>query len=266
MHNVFNQTLDAQLIEIHQDNYTRVGMLDGKTHVLSRIDRWYTNMDPVMAQDLRCQAGIFHPLCFNELSDHVPLYLKIYIASGAPVSPSVPRWIAERPDYARLLDETINDLPINLCSFKQLQNIKDCMYSVAARLKRPTEMLFGSRKETIHWALVALRALHRDDLRRVYDITDKVAAFHRPPDPLDFHATLTNYIGGLMNDDLGLEAREVEKAEIPEEEKRRRLAHVRRRAGSWAQVQRRLVLHAVLREDGTPHPDQHSSVRALADH
>ena len=127
-------------------------------------------------------------------------------------------------------------------------------------------MLFSSRKETIHWALVALRALHRGDLRQVYGITSKLPAFPGSPDLPDLHATLTNYIGGLMNDDLGLEAREVEKADIPEEEKRRRLAHVRRRAGSWAQVQRRLVLHAVLREDGTPHPDQHSSARALADH
>ena len=90
LHATFNQILNHRLLEIHQDSYTRVGRLNGVPHVLSRLDRWYMNVDPVFAQDCRCTAGLYLPLLTNGMSDHAPIFIKITAMRGAPPSPSEP--------------------------------------------------------------------------------------------------------------------------------------------------------------------------------
>ena len=143
------------------------------------------------------------------------------------------------------------------------------MYGIAAGMRKPTDEIIDNPGEAIHWALVALRALHRDDvttatnvMKRLPDLT--FDANHTNNTTL--HTVLTNHLTDITNNFYKAEATNIEASDLPDDQKRRQLAVVRRRAECWSRVQRRLVLHSVLRDDGTPYPDTAASANALAEH
>jgi endonuclease/exonuclease/phosphatase family metal-dependent hydrolase len=254
----------ADFTELHQGDYTRKQLREGRLVGMSRIDRIYCNIFPGNLADMRPYVATTAMLTDPTFpSDHVPVRAVLKPAfCRPPGSPRIPSWITDHPDFPAMTQDVLKDAGISSDiggGMALLADIKNVLHTAARRLMNKQAVVDpASAHEQLHWALVLLRGARSGDRRacqravRAYpslrQFLGNGMAFMNDP----FFPFLTNLIhmdtkallDSMARDPLTAEWKQVGAKEA-----------LRRRASAWADRRRTTSNIAVLRQDGSSTAD-----------
>jgi endonuclease/exonuclease/phosphatase family metal-dependent hydrolase len=271
MEDIMHEVLGQHLVEFAQESFTRRGLDDGRLRVLSRIDRCFSNLDCITALDCNARSGVEWPLASGvDPSDHVPVFIVLQAPSKRPSSPTVPLWVAQRPEFSSMVQAMLDYMPDASSAPRRVELVKEAMCSAAIELREASARMGATTvPEKLYWSTLALRALRRYDLsacRRYCAIVPELSLAISPDDGDICMQVIIELVQALSLTNLTTLALEVEgDPDIPPEEKARRSAKLRRKSEAWGRTRRRLTLSALLGPGGAPILDDTEATDALCE-
>jgi len=118
----------GHFIEIAQmePTYRTMGGEDGVMS-LGRLDRFYLSAATADLLDAAPRSGVIG-LAHDpaQPSDHVPVWLQF--SPGGRTTPTIPTWIAKRPDFKAEVENAVNTVEMPRDPFEKLKAFKDAMF------------------------------------------------------------------------------------------------------------------------------------------
>ena len=179
------------LREVFQSSHTHFGISrEGKTCYSSRLDRIYTSLSeadwaafrpftyiPVIPHSILGSGPLETDVtvadvdrCTTGIPDHLPVALSYTPIPGeCKRDPSIPRWVADHPDFKKYFEVRWMDVVIHLDPdrpFDLLTRMKDCMFAASADVRRDMRQRshdFGSNVAELTFLIKALRCFSDPD-------------------------------------------------------------------------------------------------------
>lgn len=256
--------------ELSQPEHTRLGMWDGSPRVGTRIDRWYSTVDVPSLLDCGASAGIVWP---PEADDGMSEYALGFASVGVvrQMRPTISRWVVEDARFLGCYIALLAVAPVESDPIVAMEVAKAAFFVAAGRIRaeelgRPS----GDSGAILCRCLRALRHL-REGLgaraRRLMLDVLKPLQPHLDGQLAEDHGMLYEEVVEIvrplsMSTVVGEES-SIAHADLPDGERSRRLARLRRRADCWSRTRPRVQMSAILRDDGTLIMDEAEATEAL---
>ena len=173
--------------------------------------------------------------------------------------PAVPQWIAKHPEFQTSLITKWEAVVIHDDAdvFDKLELFKECMYAAASIVRmKIRETGASSPVERMHWIRRAEHAVRKGDGRSLTTALTAIPEYAHLFDtdlclirkPEEFHRALES----LNREHLDLEMQSLNLLNIPDEEKQKRRARLRKKLAAWSPRRKHIKSVTILNEQGHP--------------
>ena len=244
--------------ELHQPNFTRVKMEGNLCASASRLDRMYTNIQPIDLMDSMPKICTVHDVFKqNRLSDHSAVSAVLSPPSLTPPNfTTIPTWIIKHSEFQPLTNVNLHIAGATTNPYENLDRLKQAMFGAMEDIKLlcQQQRVPSSVSEKLYWTTLLWRAVRSGNAATAVKAATAYPYLNNFYSTENYLITNTNglsyHINELAAQDIQLELEELQAMAIPATSKNSAIDRLLARQKLSKSSGKSLVLSGIYNSEG----------------